>query len=123
MKTFYLIKFNKFKLGGHGHVGTVRSFESFDEVFVVWDNGIGANYRCSGAYDLRILDSSSSGIKHELVKCHGCFQQPIYGIRWSCADCLITDNLHLNLCSSCYHDDKHHLKHRFYRILTPNFEK
>lgn len=48
--------------GGEGHVGTVRSFESPEEVVVVWDNGTAANYRCSGAYDVRILDSAPTGI-------------------------------------------------------------
>ena len=24
----------------------------------MWDNGTAANYRCSGAYDLRIIDSA-----------------------------------------------------------------
>lgn len=47
--------------GGEGHVGTVRSFESPEEVVVVWDNGTAANYRCSGAYDVRILDSAPTG--------------------------------------------------------------
>ena len=47
--------------GGEGHVGTVRNFESPEEVVVVWDNGTAANYRCSGAYDLRILDSAPTG--------------------------------------------------------------
>jgi E3 ubiquitin-protein ligase mind-bomb len=47
--------------GGEGHVGTVRNFESNQEVVVVWDNGTAANYRCSGVYDLRILDSSPTG--------------------------------------------------------------
>ena len=47
--------------GGDGHVGTVRSFESHEEVVVVWDNGTAANYRCSGAYDLRILDLGPAG--------------------------------------------------------------
>ena len=28
-----------FKDGGEGHVGTVRNFESLEEVVVVWDNG------------------------------------------------------------------------------------
>ena len=31
--------------GGEGHVGTVRNFESPEEVVVVWDNGTAANYR------------------------------------------------------------------------------
>lgn len=47
--------------GGEGHLGTVRNFESGEEVVVVWDNGTAANYRCSGAYDLRIVDSASTG--------------------------------------------------------------
>lgn len=31
--------------GGEGHLGTVRNFESPEEVVVVWDNGTAANYR------------------------------------------------------------------------------
>lgn len=58
--------------GGEGHVGTVRSFESPEEVVVVWDNGTAANYRCSGAYDVRILDSAPTGetylIRHQITK-------------------------------------------------------
>lgn len=42
-------------------MGTVRNFESSEEVVVMWDNGTAANYRCSGAFDLRILDSASTG--------------------------------------------------------------
>ncbi len=47
--------------GGEGFLGSVRNFESSEEVVVVWDNGTAANYRCSGAYDLRILDSGPAG--------------------------------------------------------------
>ena len=47
--------------GGEGHIGTVRNFESPEEVVVVWDNGTAANYRCAGAYDLRIIDSAPTG--------------------------------------------------------------
>lgn len=47
--------------GGEGHVGTVRNFESPEEVVVVWDNGTAANYRCAGAFDLRIVDSAPTG--------------------------------------------------------------
>lgn len=53
--------------GGEGHVGTVRSFESPEEVVVVWDNGTAANYRCSGAYDVRILDSAPTGNFYQLM--------------------------------------------------------
>lgn len=60
--------------GGDGHVGTVRNFESPEEVVVVWDNGTAANYRCAGAYDLRILDSAptgSDGVTYILIfRCH-----------------------------------------------------
>ena len=58
--------------GGEGHVGTVRNFESPEEVVVVWDNGTAANYRCSGAFDLRILDSAPTGIKHDGTMCDTC---------------------------------------------------
>nr|CAG4651647.1 EOG090X02DA [Triops cancriformis] len=104
--------------GGEGHVGTVRNFESPEEVVVVWDNGTAANYRCSGAYDLRILDSAPTGVKHDGTMCDTCRQQPIYGIRWKCAECTNYD-----LCSVCYHGEKHHLRHRFYRITTPGSER
>lgn len=104
--------------GGEGHVGTVRNFESPEEVVVVWDNGTAANYRCSGAYDLRILDSAPTGVKHDGTMCDTCRQQPIFGIRWKCAECGNYD-----LCSICYHGDKHHLRHRFNRITTPGSER
>ncbi|XP_045158306.1 E3 ubiquitin-protein ligase MIB1-like [Mercenaria mercenaria] len=104
--------------GGEGHIGTVRNFESPEEVVVVWDNGTAANYRCAGAYDLRILDSAPTGIKHDGTMCDTCRQQPIFGIRWKCAECTNYD-----LCSVCYHADKHNLRHRFYRIITPGNER
>uniref|UniRef100_UPI00358E1CC6 E3 ubiquitin-protein ligase MIB1-like n=1 Tax=Myxine glutinosa TaxID=7769 RepID=UPI00358E1CC6 len=104
--------------GGEGHVGTVRSFESPEEVVVVWDNGTAANYRCSGAYDLRIVDSAPTGIKHEGTMCDTCRAQPIIGVRWKCAECTNYD-----LCTACYHGDKHQLRHRFYRIATPGSER
>jgi len=47
--------------GGDGHLGTVRSYESANEVLVVWDNGTAANYRCGGPFDLRVLDSAPAG--------------------------------------------------------------
>ncbi|XP_055349555.1 E3 ubiquitin-protein ligase MIB1-like isoform X2 [Paramacrobiotus metropolitanus] len=104
--------------GGEGHVGTVRNFESVEEVVVVWDNGTAANYRCASAYDLRILDSSPTGVKHEGSMCDSCRQTPIYGIRWKCFECPNYD-----LCSACYHGDKHNLRHRFYRTTAPNTER
>lgn len=60
----------------------------------------------------------SLGIRHEGTMCDTCRQQPIFGIRWKCAECSNYD-----LCSICYHGDKHHLRHRFYRITTPGSER
>lgn len=117
LQSFFL-SVSCFQDGGEGHVGTVRNFESQEEVVVVWDNGTAANYRCAGAYDLRILDSAPTGIKHEGTMCDTCRQTPIFGIRWKCAECNNYD-----LCSICYHGDKHHLRHRFHRISTPGGEK
>lgn len=99
-------------------MGTVRTFESGEEVVVVWDNGTAANYRCAGSYDLRVLDSAPTGIRHEGTMCDTCRQQPIFGIRWKCAECANYD-----LCSVCYHGDKHHLRHRFCRISKPGGDR
>jgi hypothetical protein len=59
-----------------------------------------------------------AGVKHDGTMCDTCRQQPIFGIRWKCAECGNYD-----LCSICYHGDKHHLRHRFYRITTPGSER
>ena len=110
--------------GGEGHVGTVRKFDSENEVLVIWDNGTAANYRCGAErFDARILESSLCGIYHDLIKCNSCLQDPIYGIRWHCADCLINNCININLCSKCYHEDEHQVKHQFYRLLTPTSER
>ncbi len=70
--------------------------------------------------DLLTMTNSapSSGIKHDGTMCDTCRQQPIIGIRWKCAECTNYD-----LCTTCYHGDKHHLRHRFYRITTPGSER
>ncbi|XP_066918362.1 E3 ubiquitin-protein ligase mib1-like isoform X2 [Clytia hemisphaerica] len=103
--------------GGEGHVGTVRSFESHEEVVVVWDNGTAANYRCSGAYDLRIFDSGPAGIKHDGTQCCECQSNPIYGTLWKCVEC--TEEM----CSTCYHNDRHNLRHRFHQLVAPGSNK
>ncbi|CAF1398630.1 unnamed protein product [Didymodactylos carnosus] len=102
--------------GGEGHVGTVQSFDNND-VLIVWDYGLSASYRCKTHYDLRILDNSAAGIHHDNTVCSGCGQSPIYGIRWRCGDCPNVD-----LCSTCYHGDRHNIRHRFCRIITTNGE-
>ncbi|OWA50119.1 E3 ubiquitin-protein ligase MIB1 [Hypsibius exemplaris] len=104
--------------GGDGNVGTVRTFESPEEVVVVWDNGQAANYRCAGQFDLRILDTSPTGVKHDGSMCDSCRQTPIFGIRWKCAECPNYD-----LCSVCYHGEKHNLRHAFHRTISPGTER
>jgi len=97
--------------GGDGHVGTLRKCKNSKEVVVVWDHGIAANYRCNSSHDLRILDSAPAGIKHQNIRCNICNAVPIYGTRWKCSVCDDYD-----LCSGCYHGDKHSLQHKFYCI-------
>ncbi|CAD5112184.1 DgyrCDS1418 [Dimorphilus gyrociliatus] len=65
--------------------------------------------------------SKSKGLlcsKHDGTTCDSCRQQPIYGIRWKCSDCI-----NFELCSVCYHNDKHNLRHRFHRIATPGGDR
>uniref|UniRef100_UPI0035901ADB E3 ubiquitin-protein ligase MIB1-like n=1 Tax=Myxine glutinosa TaxID=7769 RepID=UPI0035901ADB len=101
--------------GGKGRLGTVRAFERAGQVRVVWDNGNIANYRCADADDLQVFDSAPTGIAHDGVLCNSCRALPIVGIRWRCAECL-----NLDLCTACYHGDRHALRHRFYSIAQPS---
>ena len=57
-----------------------------------------------------------SGVNHTNIVCDGCHASPIYGTRWKCIDC---ENS-VNLCSPCYHGDKHSLRHSFVRITAPD---
>lgn len=50
--------------------------------------------------------------------CDTCKQSPIFGIRWKCLECSNYD-----LCSICYHGEKHNTRHHFYRILTPGSQR
>ena len=101
--------------GGEGHAGTIHHFERSDVVVVLWDNGYAAKYRCSSANDLRILDNSPTGHTHIGSVCWGCKVGPITGIRWKCNLCDSVD-----LCSWCYHTDKHSLRHSFSRFFLPH---
>lgn len=55
-----------------------------------------------------------AGVRHNGVVCNGCSATPILGTRWQCGSCASVD-----LCSSCYHDDKHDPRHHFYRVPVP----
>lgn len=107
-------------------------------VIVQWDSGNRSNYRVGyqNAYDLRILDNGQIGIIHYGITCSYCETRSsntttntntianginggtsyITGIRWKCTNC--ND---INLCSKCYHSDRHNLSHYFVRLDAPNF--
>lgn len=105
--------------GGEGNVGTIihlgQDGGSLPDgtVLVYWDSGKQMNYRVghSGKFDLRILDSAPTGIKHVAVTCDGCREDPIVGTRWKCIDCFNYD-----LCTQCFMADVHDRNHSFLRI-------
>ncbi|XP_015747588.1 PREDICTED: E3 ubiquitin-protein ligase MIB1-like [Acropora digitifera] len=105
--------------GGEGNVGTIihlgQDGGSLPDgtVLVYWDSGKQMNYRVghSGKFDLRILDSAPTGIKHVAVVCDGCGEGPIVGTRWNCIDCPNYD-----LCTQCFMADVHDRSHSFLRI-------
>lgn len=105
--------------GGEGNVGTIihlgQDGGSLPDgtVLVYWDSGKQMNYRVghSGKFDLRILDSAPTGIKHVDVTCDGCREGPIVGTRWKCIDCFNYD-----LCTQCFMADVHDRNHSFLRI-------
>lgn len=105
---------------GEGHVGTVveigrRGSASTpeDTVVVQWDTGNRTNYRTgfNDKYDLRIFDTAPIGIRHPNISCSSCLKHGIAGMRWKCTVCPNFD-----LCSHCYHNDKHELSHPFLRF-------
>lgn len=68
--------------------------------------------------------------RHENTICNSCRQSPIIGHRWKCINCppkptsgteqnsCIVD-YSVDLCSNCYHGDKHNVRHRFILIEEP----
>eukprot|EP00117_Sycon_ciliatum_P023024 scpid31426/ scgid5319/ E3 ubiquitin-protein ligase mind-bomb; Mind bomb homolog len=110
--------------GGEGGVGTVVEIGGLPDsgsplgtVVVLWDTGNKTNYRCGydNKFDLRVLDTNCAvGSHHFEVMCDGCGSHSLFGIRWKCRDCPDYD-----LCSECYHSDKHNLSHRFWMIPFP----
>lgn len=106
--------------GGEGNLGTVVSVNSSSAnsptAVVRWDCGTQATYRTGGesAYDLRIIDNATCGVRHESTTCDACHENGIAGIRWKCMVCNDYD-----LCTSCYMNDKHDVDHKFKRIVEP----
>jgi len=107
--------------GGAGHVGTVVLLGHKDNphclpgsVMVVWDNGFSNNYHTgrSNLYDLRLLDNGPTGAVHDNILCSACSTTQIFGIRWTCNQCV-----GIHLCSRCYHLKFHDLTHDFTRYL------
>lgn len=56
-----------------------------------------------------------SGINHKNIICDACNLRNIPGMRYKCMNCHDYD-----LCSICYHGDKHDLNHSFRRIESPD---
>ncbi|XP_055895870.1 uncharacterized protein LOC106054167 isoform X2 [Biomphalaria glabrata] len=106
--------------GGEGHLGTVvveRSGSCGKWISVIWDNGSENCYTADtkSAYDLCVLDSGPSGVKHEGIQCDCCLVCPLMGTRWKCTSCFDFD-----LCSACYHGNQHDVTHPFWRYDHPD---
>ncbi|KAK6979128.1 E3 ubiquitin-protein ligase MIB2-like isoform X1 [Biomphalaria glabrata] len=108
--------------GGEGNVGTVSEVGSSEPetprencVVVTWDTGSRAVYRVgeNNSYDLRVLDSRPTGVKHDSISCDSCHVTPLQGIRWKCVSCFNFD-----LCSSCYYHNEHDITHVFWRYAN-----
>ncbi|EFX83980.1 hypothetical protein DAPPUDRAFT_34014, partial [Daphnia pulex] len=100
--------------GGEGFVGTVvKNIEISRRVKVRWDSGQDFIYRIGAedAYDLRVLDNSTVGVKHPGVECRGCGQKDISGLRWQCLDCPTL----FDLCTLCFTNVKHDQRHVYFR--------
>eukprot|EP00057_Strongylocentrotus_purpuratus_P035273 XP_798393.2 PREDICTED: E3 ubiquitin-protein ligase MIB2-like [Strongylocentrotus purpuratus] len=107
--------------GGKGCAGTVLRLHDERQphfpklsVLVQWDNGDKGLYRAGyeQAFDLRIVDTAKSEC-HPKVWCDGCDVDEIRGIRWRCTECYAID-----LCTTCYMNNRHDLTHIFMRVLT-----
>ncbi|KAK7473301.1 hypothetical protein BaRGS_00035433, partial [Batillaria attramentaria] len=102
--------------GGEGFLGTVTEVLSNQKVRVLWDNGEESTCRTGsdGKFDLRVFDTAPSGVRHTNTKCAECGEEDILGTLWRCRECSGSD-----LCTPCYSDDKHDLRHPFLRIDSP----
>ena len=54
---------------------------------------------------------SVPGLRHVFIRCDGCNQDPVVGLRWRCLNCANYD-----LCTECYMKDIHDTTHQFERI-------
>ncbi|XP_070207925.1 E3 ubiquitin-protein ligase MIB2-like isoform X2 [Littorina saxatilis] len=105
--------------GGEGHLGTVQALLSNGLVQVLWDIGTESTCRAGqdGKFDLRVFDTATVGVHHEGATCAECKEEGITGILWRCKDCHGYE-----LCSLCYADDKHDIRHQFLPIDFPGTE-
>ncbi|KAK7473302.1 hypothetical protein BaRGS_00035434 [Batillaria attramentaria] len=101
--------------GGEGHLGILRELLSNQKVLVLWDTGQECTCRAGtdGKFDLRIFDTAQAGVRHPNTKCAVCGEVNFYGMAWRCKECTSCV-----LCSSCYNEDKHNLRHQFLRLDT-----
>ncbi|KAK3104827.1 hypothetical protein FSP39_011109 [Pinctada imbricata] len=106
---------------GEGFLGTIifvpKPGSGDRKVTVIWDSGRELRYRAGhrGKYDLRVYDTSPTGILHSTIICDGCGEEKVKGMRWKCTTCDDFD-----LCTKCYMGDEHDMTHPFVRIDTTN---
>ncbi|XP_060066448.1 E3 ubiquitin-protein ligase MIB2-like [Ylistrum balloti] len=109
--------------GGEGNVGTVIDVGTKEDgscpprcAIVQWDSGYRNTYRAGfdDAFDLRIYDTATIGIRHPSVTCSVCEESDLMGFIWKSES--RPDTI---LCSTCYHGDKHDVKQHFLRINKP----
>ena len=119
--------------GGEGFVGTVVELEE-GGVIVQWDVGQRFRYRCGrdNKFDLRVFDSGpvpseffsgfraislSYGFPESQqtigVDCDWCQEEDLVWCVWRCTRCL-----DYYLCNQCYHNDRHSIRHPFFRISS-----
>ncbi|KAL8591213.1 hypothetical protein ACOMHN_019189 [Nucella lapillus] len=106
--------------GGEGYLGTLTGIPgqglNHGRVQVIWDAVEKEKTYLAGKddkFELRIFDIGPAGVKHEHTNCDACRMSGITGIRWKCAVCTDYD-----LCSDCYHSDRHDRGHAFMRYVT-----
>ncbi|CAC5385233.1 MIB [Mytilus coruscus] len=64
-------------------------------------------------YELLLFDNTQTGVIHTSVRCNGCEENPLRGIRWNCVPCA-----NYNLCTTCYMSDEHDVSHIFKRMFS-----
>ncbi|OAF68340.1 hypothetical protein A3Q56_03926 [Intoshia linei] len=113
--TWDMTNFNANIIGVVNRYGITKTRSFHERATVIWDDGSHGIYRAgfAGKYDLLLYDNSTAGILHIGYNCCECNACPIAGMRWKCITCR-----DINLCTSCYMNDGHKVKHNFIRFIS-----